>query len=64
LPKLPTLNAKEAEKLLLKHGFALVRIKGSHHIYKKENKLIVIPFHSGQSLHPKIIKSVFELIES
>ena len=53
--KLPKLNAKEAEKLLFDNGFVLDRQKGSHRIYKKDNKRMVIPFHTSKILHPKII---------
>lgn len=63
MPKLPVVDAKEAEKLLLAFGFLLQRTKGSHRIYFKEKKRIVIPFHSGKSLHPKIVKEVLEAVE-
>lgn len=61
--KLPKLNAKEAEKLLFDNGFVLDRQKGSHRIYKKDNKRMVIPFHTSKILHPKIIKELFDIIE-
>ncbi len=64
MPKLPKLNAKEAETLLLKAGFILVRTQGSHRIYQKDNLRVVIPFHSGKILHPKIIKQVIDAIEN
>ena len=60
--KLPKLNSKEAEKLLFENGFILDRQKGSHRIYKKDNKRMVIPYHSGKILHPKIIKEHFEIL--
>lgn len=63
MPKLPILDAKTAEKLLLKAGFVLMRSKGSHRIYEKDKMRIVIPFHSGKSLHPKIVKEVLEAIK-
>jgi predicted RNA binding protein YcfA (HicA-like mRNA interferase family) len=63
LPKLPRLTAQEAESMLLKAGFAYIRSKGSHKIYMKENRRIVIPFHRGKILHPKIVKQVFEAVE-
>lgn len=61
--KLPKLNAKEAEKLLFDNGFVLDRQKGSHRIYKKDNKRMLIPFHTSKILHPKIIKELFDIIE-
>ncbi|NJK87214.1 MAG: addiction module toxin, HicA family [Bacteroidales bacterium] len=63
MPKLPVIDAKEAEKMLLKSGFSFVRSKGSHRIYEKEKTRIIIPFHSGKSLHPKIVKELLEAIK-
>ncbi len=59
----PKLTAKEAEKLLLLNGFIIDRQKGSHRIYIKENYRMVIPYHAGEILHPKIIKQLFELLD-
>ena len=61
--KLPKLNAKEDEKLLFDNGFVLDRQKWIHRIYKKDNKRMVIPFHTSKILHPKIIKELFDIIE-
>ena len=62
MPKLPVLNASEAIKLLIAHGFILIRTKGSHHIYIKNNQRIVIPFHGKKSLHPKIVAEILDAI--
>ncbi|MDJ0582513.1 type II toxin-antitoxin system HicA family toxin [Crocosphaera sp.] len=64
MPKLPRLTAKEAEKLLLDAGFVQIRSQGSHRIYFKDNIRVVIPFHSGKILHPKIVKQVLNAIEN
>lgn len=64
MPKSPRLTASDAEKLLLDAGFSLLRSKGSHRIYFKDGERVVIPFHSGKILHPKIVKQVMEAIES
>lgn len=37
---------KDLYKLLLKDGWELVRVKGSHHILKKGNKIETIPIHN------------------
>ncbi|MCO5251562.1 MAG: type II toxin-antitoxin system HicA family toxin [Candidatus Kapabacteria bacterium] len=63
MPKLPILTAKEAEKILLALGFALMRTKGSHRIYGRDKERFVIPYHSGKNLHPKIVKSVVDLVD-
>jgi predicted RNA binding protein YcfA (HicA-like mRNA interferase family) len=62
VPKLPRLTAAEVGALLLRSGFMWVRSKGSHRIYQKGSRRIVIPFHSG-ALHPKIVKQTLEAIE-
>jgi predicted RNA binding protein YcfA (HicA-like mRNA interferase family) len=50
--------------MLLKAGFEMLRSKGSHRIYAKDNRRIVIPFHSGKILHPKIVKQVIQRIKN
>ncbi|MDI6780026.1 MAG: type II toxin-antitoxin system HicA family toxin [Bacteroidota bacterium] len=63
MPKLQRLTAVEAETMLFKNGFKLIRTKGSHRIYQYKNKRIVLPFHTGKILHPKIVKQVITAIE-
>jgi len=62
LPKLPRLTAPEAEQMLLAAGFRLIRQKGSHRIYSRGEARVVLPFHSGKTLHPKIVKQVMEIV--
>jgi predicted RNA binding protein YcfA (HicA-like mRNA interferase family) len=64
LPKLPRLNAQEAESLLLAAGFILLRSNGSHRIYFKDSIRVVVPFHAGKVLHPKTVKQVMKAIDS
>ena len=64
MAKQPLMTAKEAESLLLKAGFVFVRSKGSHRIYMRQNVRVVIPFHAGKILHPKIAKQVLVAIDA
>jgi len=64
LPKQPRLTPQEADAILIKAGFVLVRSKGSHRIYIKGGKRIVIPFHVGRILHPKIVKQIMTAVET
>jgi predicted RNA binding protein YcfA (HicA-like mRNA interferase family) len=64
VPKIPRLTAKQAEKMLLDADFELLRSEGSHRIYGKQSRRVVVPFHSGRILHPKIIKQVIQAIEN
>jgi len=50
--------------MLLKAGFEWIRSKGSHRIYIKANKRVVVPFHAGKTLHPKIVRQVLKAIET
>ena len=63
MPKLPRWTAPEAESALLAAGFVLLRSKGSHRIYAKGARRVVVPFHAAAVLHPKIVKQVLEAIE-
>lgn len=63
MPKLPRLNAAEAEALLLKARFGWLRSKGSHRIYANGVRRVVVPFHGSETLHPKIVKQVLDAIE-
>ena len=60
MPKLPRLTPQEAESMLLKDGYEFIRSKGSHRIYLKGTRRMVIPYHSGKTLHPKIVKQVIK----
>ena len=63
MSKTPRLTAAQAEAMLLKADFAWLRSKGGHRIYEKRGRRVVVPFHRGATLHPKIIKQVLEAIE-
>ena len=58
MPKLPRLTAAEAERRLFAAGFVLMRSKGSHRIYFRGGERVVVPFHRGKILHPKIVREV------
>jgi predicted RNA binding protein YcfA (HicA-like mRNA interferase family) len=61
--RFPRLTPKEAEKILFDKGFSFMRQRGSHRIYRKKNIRMILPFHSGKILHPKIVKELYEIIE-
>ena len=63
MPKMPRMRAAEAEALLLRSGFQHLRTKGSHRIYLKGDTRVIVPYHGGRNLHPKIVRQVFSAIE-
>ncbi|MBM3856574.1 MAG: type II toxin-antitoxin system HicA family toxin [Verrucomicrobia bacterium] len=63
MAKLLKVTGKELIKLLNKHGFTIVRIKGIHHFLRHlDGRRTVIPVHSGETLGPglflKILRDV------
>jgi predicted RNA binding protein YcfA (HicA-like mRNA interferase family) len=64
MSKLPRWTAADAERELLHAGFALLRSKGSHRIYASGTLRVVVPFHAGAVLHPKIVRHVLDAIEN
>jgi predicted RNA binding protein YcfA (HicA-like mRNA interferase family) len=59
--RLPRATAAEAIRVLEKAGFLLVRQSGSHKIFKNaEGRRVTIPYHSGKTLHPKVLKSILK----
>lgn len=61
MPKLPVMTSSEIIKILLKNGFIIDRIKGSHHLLlNKETKIrVVVPMHKKDL--PK--GTVYEIIK-
>lgn len=57
------MTAPEAERRLLDAGFTLLRTKGSHRIYGKGAARVVVPFHAGRTLHPKVVRQVLDAID-
>ena len=59
--KLPRVEAVQVIRVLERIGFVLVRQSGSHRIYKnKEGKRVTVPFHSGRTLHPKVLRNILD----
>ena len=55
--KLPRVSANKVIKVL--ERMDLARQSGSHKIYKnKEGVRVTVPYHSGKTLHPKILKNI------
>lgn len=56
MPKLPRWTAIEAERALLGAGFEMLRSKRSYRSYGNDGLRVTVPFHSGATLRPKIIR--------
>jgi predicted RNA binding protein YcfA (HicA-like mRNA interferase family) len=59
--KLPRISGKEAVEALLRSGFAVHRVHGSHYILKHPDRgyRVTVPYHR-QELAPKTLHSILK----
>ena len=64
MTRLPVLDAKTLEKVLLDLGFEKTRQKGSHAFYRhKDGRTTTIPHHSGRDLARPLLREILREIE-
>jgi len=58
-----SINGRNLVKLLEHHGWKLLRITGSHHIYGKKGSeiRISVPFHGDKALKIGLVKNILKL---
>jgi predicted RNA binding protein YcfA (HicA-like mRNA interferase family) len=54
------MTGKQLMELLRKNGWKLDHIRGSHHIMRKNGRIIVVPVHAGKDLGKGIVKKIFK----
>jgi len=57
------LSGKELARLLERHGWSLLRIQGSHHIYGKAGNIVrlSIPIHGNVPLKAGLLKHLLKM---
>ena len=64
MTRLPIVNFKTMERLLLKLGFKKVRQKGSHVFYKHpDSRIATLPNHPGKDLARPLIREILRGID-
>ena len=64
MSKLPVIDAKTFEKLLLKIGFKIKRQKGSHVFYRHpDSRYTTVPHHKGRDLNRPLIRQILREIK-
>lgn len=59
MPKLPKLKGRELIKILRRNGFAVLRVKGSHHFLRHaDGRCTVVPVHAGETLGPGLLLQI------
>ncbi|MCA1564059.1 MAG: type II toxin-antitoxin system HicA family toxin [Acidobacteria bacterium] len=58
-----SVSGKEFAKLLEHHGWSLLRVQGSHHVYGKagSNTRLSIPIHGNQTLKTGLLRHLMKL---
>lgn len=58
-----SVSGKDFAKILERHGWSLLRVQGSHHIYGKPGSeiRISIPIHGNQSLKTGLLRHFIKL---
>jgi len=59
MKNLPASNARKVIRALEKAGFVFIRQKGSHKIFCKKHRLVVVPFHN-KDLKKPTLKAIVE----
>jgi predicted RNA binding protein YcfA (HicA-like mRNA interferase family) len=60
MSKLPSITGEKAKSAFEQLGFYEVRVKGSHHVMKRDGHrfLLSIPIHGGENLKPGTLRSL------
>jgi predicted RNA binding protein YcfA (HicA-like mRNA interferase family) len=63
-PTFPKLTGKQLIKSLIKHGFMIARIHGSHHILKhSDGRQTVVPVHGSEIIGPGLLNKIMKDVE-
>ena len=61
MPKSPRTTGKELIKSLKKHGFQVIRIKGSHHFLQHpDGRCTTVPVHSKETIGPGLLNQILK----
>jgi len=54
------MNGKELIKILMKEGFELKSIVGSHHKMVRDNTYLIVPVHGTKDIKPGTLNSILK----
>ena len=64
MSRLPTINFRSMERILLRLGFVTVRQKGSHVFYRHaDGRTTTVPKHHGRDLARPLLREILREIE-
>jgi len=61
-PRLPRASGKDVMAALIRAGFKVVHVRGSHHYLEPPGGglLVTVPVHGNKTLKPKTLKSILD----
>lgn len=64
MPRLPRLRGREVISALRRAGFAVSRIRGSHHFLQhSDGRRTVVPVHAGEVIGPGLLSKILKDVE-
>lgn len=63
MTKLPRPSGKEMITFLVRQGFQLIRISGSHHFFEREQEHTCVPVHGNETLKIGTLRSILRDID-
>ena len=59
MSRIPILRGRELIRALAKAGFAVIRIKGSHHFLRHaDGRVTLVPAHAGEHIGPGLLSKI------
>jgi predicted RNA binding protein YcfA (HicA-like mRNA interferase family) len=59
MSRIPRVTGSDLIAALAKAGFAVIRVKGSHHFLRDEDgRTTVVPAHSGETIGPGLLHKI------
>jgi len=59
MARLPRLRGRQVIAALRRSGFAVIRIRGSHHFLRHaDGRGTVVPVHSGETIGPGLLNQI------
>jgi predicted RNA binding protein YcfA (HicA-like mRNA interferase family) len=64
MARLPRLRGRQVIAALRRGGFAVIRIRGSHHFLRHaDGRATVVPVHAGETIGPGLLNQILADVE-
>ena len=63
MARLPRVSGKDMQRFLDREGFAVLRVRGSHHVMAREGVDTVVPVHGNRTLAVGTLRKILRDID-